>query len=255
MVVILAGISTMGLQYGYHGWSSSRGQEIVRSSFPWLQTLLLNHGWIKMYASPRGIIGSGQVTVGVHTETFPKGDALFAWDLDEDGETEIQKPKLYRTEITYQQPGLYHPRVVVTDPEGWTYKAKIEVPVHDRIEFESQLNKQWRALWPALGQRDEKTLKQYTTDSFRKKKLVGFMGNSDLTEKMLARYSTPLSIVENYVDGSKWVIILQSTIPSPNTTNRTQSKFALNTIPTPMTMIILTPIGYSNTANCQKIIH
>ena len=216
-VLLLVGISTLGLFYGY-GWSSFSEKEKITSSFPWLQTLLLNEGWISTGASPRRIIAPGQVSIAVYTNTFPKGNAFFAWDLDEDGEAEIQKPKLYRTEVTYQQPGLYHPRVVVTDPEGWTYKAKIEVPVLDRSKFEARLNMQWRALGPILANRDEEALKRSTAYHFRNTTILTIRKRLKLRKNLSSRYTTPLRITETYepsgyqTDRKRWVVILQGKV-------------------------------------------
>ena len=219
-ILLLVGIATLNWLFGYGLSYANEQQERIRSSFPWLQTLLLNQGWIETGASPRRIIAPGQVTVAVSTKSFPKGDALFAWDLDEDGEAEFQKPKLQSREITYQQPGLYHPRVVVTDPEGWTYHARIKIPVLDRVEFESQLNTQWRALEQILSDQDEEALKYSTADRFRNTSILGIPNRMKLRKNLSTRYTAPLTITETYepsgyqTDRKKWVVILQSNMPA-----------------------------------------
>ena len=177
---------------------------------------------INMHVLPKRVVAPGTVTISAYPKSFPKGEKLYAWDLDEDGVPEIQKPHKHEVEHTYQQPGLYQPRVQVTDSEGTNYNATIEMLVLDRVELESQLNLQWKALWSVLGNRDEKTLIQYTTEDFRKKYRSGFWGNLFLVEKTADRYSAPLSIVENYQKGSnKLVLVLHSSLQSPKTTNQT----------------------------------
>ncbi len=41
-----------------------------------------------------------------------------------------------------------------------------------------------------------------------------------MTEKIASRYSAPLSIVENYRESGRWIIILQSTLESPSITKQ-----------------------------------
>jgi len=221
ILLLLVSIVVTGLMPDY---GQSKRHRRLSDHPSWLQMFQLNADkspGIKMYVLPKRIIAPGQVTIGVSANSFPKGESLYAWDLDEDGEAEIQRPHKHEVEHIYYQPGLYHPRVQVTDSEGTTYKATIDIPVLDRVELESQLNLQWRALWSVLGNRDEETLIQYTTKDFRKKYRSGFWGNSFLTEKTADRYSAPLSIVENYQkDARKLVIVLNSMLQSQNMTNQ-----------------------------------
>ena len=225
IVILLASIVVTGSMPDYGQFKRHRRLSDHPSWLQVFQQILPKSkkpGIRKMYVLPNRVIAPGRVTISAYTESLPKGDKIYAWDLDADGIPEIQKPHKHEVEHTYQQPGIYHPRVQVTDSEGTTYSDTIEVLVLDRVELESQLNLQWRALWAVLGKRDEETLIQYTTDDFRKKYRLGFWGNSFLTQKMVDRYSAPLSIVENYQKGSKnLVIVMQSKFQSPNMTNQT----------------------------------
>ncbi len=155
IAILLASIGTIGSIPDYGPLKNHRR---LSDHYSWLQMLQYSKEKIKVSASPMANIAPGIISLHVDTKSIKQ--ELIAWDLDEDGETGIQGPHEYRVNHTYKQPGIYHPRVVVTDQEGTTFEEIIEMHIHDRVEFVAKLNTLWRALWPALGNKDEENLKQ-----------------------------------------------------------------------------------------------
>ncbi len=75
--------------------------------------------------------------------------ASYSWDLNGDGTPEITGPEA--TVIAqYQFPGIYFPRVTVTDSQGNTYIEATMVNVLSREEMDALLRSKWDGMKVAL---------------------------------------------------------------------------------------------------------
>jgi len=77
-----------------------------------------------------------------------------ALDLDGDGVPEFDGPSLPDQPVVYTAPGVYLPRVTVTDDGGATYSSVGLVHVYDQGALETLLQAKWTALEDALSRAD-----------------------------------------------------------------------------------------------------
>ncbi len=208
IILLVAGISAIGLSVDY-GPPKKRGR--TQHNYSWFQTLQNDKDEIYIEAKPRRIIAPGKISLRVQS-SLTRDTASIGWDLDQDGETEIQGPDKYLLEYTYEKPGLYHPRVFVTDKKGKKFEATIELPILDQKELESRLSSQWEELPALLTEGDKNTLEQFTTHIFRKNEFTSEGWREELKKTLVTQSSTPLSIVETYESstGTNGFVILQS---------------------------------------------
>jgi len=75
-------------------------------------------------------------------------------DSDGDGQTDLDGPTLEGQAFTYPSPGLYFPRIRVTDAQGGVSTATTVVEVLDRVALEGILQAKWSALRAALAAGD-----------------------------------------------------------------------------------------------------
>jgi hypothetical protein len=75
-------------------------------------------------------------------------------DVDGDGQTDLDAPTLDGRTFTYPTPGLFFPRVRVTDAQGAVFTATGLVQVLDPAALEILLQAQWSGLRDALGRGD-----------------------------------------------------------------------------------------------------
>ena len=79
---------------------------------------------------------------------------LMQWDHQGDGIIDAQGPDLLEQTVMFTQPGLYQPKVIVTDDVGDTFEATAVLLVEDSVAFEAMLNAQWSDMMDALAQGD-----------------------------------------------------------------------------------------------------
>lgn len=208
IALLIVGISALGFTVDY-GPPKKRGRP--QPDYTWLRVLLNDKDWVYIDATPRRAIAPGKVSLRVQA-SLTHDTASIAWDLDEDGETEIQGADKYLVEYTYQKPGLYHPQVFITDKNGNRFEATLDLPILDQRELESRLSSQWKGLPSLLSEGDKNTLEQFTTHVFRKNEFTSEEWRKDLKNTRLTQSPTPLSIVETYESSTRgdWIVILQS---------------------------------------------
>jgi hypothetical protein len=73
-------------------------------------------------------------------------------DLKGGGTIDFTGPTLDGQSFTYDAPGMYLPRVVVTEPSGTTHTATELVHVVDRAVFDARLQARWLSMKDALRQ-------------------------------------------------------------------------------------------------------
>ena len=108
--------------------------------------------FIRLTATPTSSVldQTGILNVTFEAEAyFTNPVSGYSWDFDGDGTSEITG-----TEATviaqYQYPGLYFPRLTVTDTQGNTYSETTLVNVLSREEMDALLKSKWEGVRSAL---------------------------------------------------------------------------------------------------------
>lgn len=92
----------------------------------------------------------------------------YSWDLNGDGTPEVAGPESKIT-AQYQYPGLYFPRVTVTDNQSNSYSETAIVNVLSKENMENLLRAKWEAMKAALLDGDMETALQYFVGLNREK--------------------------------------------------------------------------------------
>ena len=110
--------------------------------------------FVRLTATPTsGILDqTGILNVTFEAEAYLLNPvSSYSWDFNGDGIPEITG--IESTVIAqYQSPGLYFPRVTVTDNQGNTYTETTMVNVLSRDEMDALLRSKWEGMKGALGQ-------------------------------------------------------------------------------------------------------
>jgi hypothetical protein len=107
---------------------------------------------------------SGIAPLTVHLKALaalPKPAANYQWNFTTETGPEAS--------VTYELPGLYFPRVTVTDTEGSTYEAMVVLNVQDRAWLENLHLGKWISMREALDEGNVETVLSYFTYGSRDK--------------------------------------------------------------------------------------
>ena len=120
---------------------------------------------IRLTAIPSSGIPTLNVTLEAEA-SLPAPISNYAWDLNGDGTPDQAGPTLSQLTTQYQNPGLYFPKVTITDTQGNTHEEITMVNVLPREEMDNLLGNKWTSMIDALRRGDTKTaLTQIATDS------------------------------------------------------------------------------------------
>ncbi|WP_342348104.1 PKD domain-containing protein [uncultured Nitrospira sp.] len=108
---------------------------------------------VQLRVSPDRNVAPSQVTLRVSIE-IDQPVANIQWDFQGDGTIDLQGPDLFEHILTFTQPGLYLPKVRVTDTMGNIFEATAVVQALDPVAFEIMLNAEWSGMMEALAQGD-----------------------------------------------------------------------------------------------------
>ncbi len=106
---------------------------------------------VQFRVSPDRNVASSEVTMRVSID-IQQLVTQIQWDYQGDGIIDAQGPDLLEQNVTFTQPGLYQPKVIVTDDAGDTFEATAVVLVEDPVAFEDMLNAEWSGMMDALVQ-------------------------------------------------------------------------------------------------------
>lgn len=113
---------------------------------------------VRLSALPdSGILGatSGIFEVELEAqENLSSAITQYAWDFEGDGTAEQTSADLSRVTAQYRQPGIYFPRVTVTDAQGASFWETAVVNVLSREEIDARLKAKWVGLKGALIKKD-----------------------------------------------------------------------------------------------------
>ena len=107
---------------------------------------------------------TGILNVAFEAETYLVNPvSSYSWDFNGDG-----TPEITGTELTalaqYQFPGIYFPRVTVTDNQGNVYTETALVNVFSREEMDSLLSAKWGGMRTAMTNKDVEKAGSYFAD-------------------------------------------------------------------------------------------
>ena len=110
---------------------------------------------------------SGAAPLTVRFSVPDVSAAAVALDLDGNGTVDFIGPRLEDQTFTYAQPGLYLPRVTITDAQGNQLTANAIVQVFDANALDALLQAKWAAFKEALGRNDVEASLQILTGGIR----------------------------------------------------------------------------------------
>ena len=170
-----------------------------------VQTTEVLTNQVQLRASPDRNVAPSEVTLRVSIE-IEQPVTLIQWDHQGDGTIDAQGPDLVEQTVIFTQPGLYQPKVIVTDDVGDTFEATAVVLVEDAVAFEAMLNAKWSGMMDALAQGDiEQAL---TSIHSRKREIMrhDWTVLKDHLGELAATFNVPLQLT----DGQGFRVVVQS---------------------------------------------
>jgi hypothetical protein len=135
--------------------------------------------------------------------------AQIQWDYQGDGIIDLQGPDLSEHIVTFTQPGLYLPKVRVTDIMGNTFEGTAVVQVLDLVAFEVMLNAEWSGMMGALAQGDIEQALSHILVRKREVMRHDWTVLKDHLGELAAIFSVPLHLT----DGQGFRVVAQSATP------------------------------------------
>jgi hypothetical protein len=112
---------------------------------------------IRLSANPQSGIPDATGTFGTTIEAdayLPNPIASYSWDTDGDGTAEQSGKDLSKITATYQAPGLYFPRVTITDSQNNTYTENTIINVLSKEQMDALLKGKWEGMKGGLSDAD-----------------------------------------------------------------------------------------------------
>ncbi len=134
---------------------------------------------------------------------------LIEWDHQGDGTIDVRGPDLLEQTVTFTQPGLYQPNVIVPDDQGETFMTSAVVLVQEAVAFEAQLNAQWSGMLGALAQGD---IDQALTHVLTRKRDV-MQHDWTVLKDHLGELATIFDVPLQLTDGRGRRVVLHSATP------------------------------------------
>jgi hypothetical protein len=191
-----------------------------------VQTTEILTNQMQLRVSPDRNVAPSEVTLRVSID-IQQPVMQIQWDHQGDGTIDAQGPDLLEQTVTFTQPGLYQPKVIVTDDVGDTFEATAVVLVEDAVAFEAMLNVQWSGMMANLAEGD---IEQALTHIHSRKREVirhDWMVLKDHLGELATIFSVPLQLT----DGQGFRVVAQSatTITMGTVQFPLEVEFALDT--------------------------
>ena len=121
---------------------------------------------IRLTANPESGISTLDVTLEAEAY-FPIAISGYSWDINGDGTPDKAGPALARITAQYEIPGLYFPKVTISDTAGNTFSETVLVNVLSREEMNVLLKGKWDGMRASLvnGNIDSALLRYYAKES------------------------------------------------------------------------------------------
>ena len=152
---------------------------------------------VQLRVSPDRNVAPSEVVLRVSID-LEQPVTLIQWDHQGDGTIEAQGLNLPEQTVTYIQPGLYQPKVTVTDAGGNAFVATAVVLVEDAVEFEAMLNVEWSGMMDALAQGN---IEQALTHIHSRKREVmrhDWTVLKDHLSELATTFTVPLQLTDGY---------------------------------------------------------
>ena len=163
---------------------------------------------VQLRVSPDRNVAPSEVTLRVSLD-LDQPLALIQWDYQGDGMIDAQGPDLLEQTVTFTQPGLYLPKVIVTDDVGDTFEAMAVVLVEDAVAFETMLNVEWSGMMDALAQGD---IEQALTHIHSRKREV-MRHDWTVLKDHLSELATVFTVPLQLTDGNDVRVVMQVLTP------------------------------------------
>jgi hypothetical protein len=118
-----------------------------------VQTTEVLTNQVQLRVSPDRNVAPSEVTLRVSID-IDQPVTQIQWDHQGDGTIDAQGPDLLDQIVIFTQPGLYQPKVIVTNDVGDAFESTAVVLVEDAVAFEAMLNVEWSGMMNALAQGD-----------------------------------------------------------------------------------------------------
>jgi hypothetical protein len=131
------------------------------------------------------------------------------WDHQGNGTIDVQGPDLFEQTVIFTQPGLYLPKVIVTDSVGNTFQATAVVLVEDAMVLETRLNAEWSGMMAALAQGEIEQALSFIALSKREVMRHDWTVLKNHLDELAAIFSVPLYLT----DGQGTRVVVQGSTP------------------------------------------
>jgi hypothetical protein len=160
---------------------------------------------VELRVTPDRNVAPSEVTLRVSID-IDQPVTQIQWDHQGDGTIDAQGPNLVEQIVTFTQPGLYIPKVIVTDTVGDTFDATAVVLVEDTVAFEAMLNAQWTGMMDALAQGDIEQALMHIHSRKRDVMRHDWTVLKDHLGELAATFDVPLQLT----DGQGFRVVAQS---------------------------------------------
>jgi hypothetical protein len=163
---------------------------------------------VQLRASPDRNVAPSQVTLRASI-AIEHPVTQIQWDHQGDGVNDAQGPDLLEQTVIFTQPGLYLPKVIVTDNVGNTFEATAVVQVLDAVAFEVMLNAEWSGMMGALAQGEIQQALSHIVKSKREVMRHDWTVLKEHLGELAAIFSVPLHLT----DGQGTRVVVQGSTP------------------------------------------
>lgn len=163
---------------------------------------------VQLRVSPDRNVAPSQVTLRISID-IDQPVANIQWDFQGDGIIDGQGLDLHEQSVTFTQPGLYLPKVSVTDTMGNRFDATAVVQVLDPGAFEAMLNHEWSGMMEALAQGEIEQALLFIALSKREVMRHDWTVLKDHLDELAAIFSVPLHLT----DGQGTRVVVQASTP------------------------------------------
>jgi hypothetical protein len=162
------GVTVNGVVAAMHGSAFAAMVPVAVPSTTLTAVATTEFGGAANHAVTIGVADAGESTLGLRAHPETGGVPLITsfslvggpvptrieLDFDGDGQIDFDGPALDARAFIYRTPGLYFPRVRVTDAQGTVLTSSTVVQVLDETSLDVLLQAKWSALRQALGRND-----------------------------------------------------------------------------------------------------
>jgi hypothetical protein len=163
---------------------------------------------VQLRASPDRNVAPSQVTLRVSID-IDQPVAQIQWDHQGNGIIDAQGMDLLEQTVIFTQPGLYLPKVIVTDSVGNTFESTAVVQVEDVVVMEARLNAEWSGMMGALAQGEIEQALSFIALSKREVMRHDWTVLKDHLDELAAIFSVPLHLT----DGQGTRVVVKASTP------------------------------------------